>query len=210
MGIYIRLVFESLRMASAQLWGSKLRSFLSLLGITIGIFCIIAVLSAIDSLEYTIKSGFSEMGSDIVYVDKFSWAEDPGDNYWKWQKRPDPSLKDYNAVKRKSKLASGVAFSVYTDAKTLKYKSNSVSGGVLMMTTNDHKEVNDMTIGKGRYWTDMEYNTGQDVVILGATIAKDLFDQDEPVGKTIKCYGRPYRVIGVLPDEGESFVSFTP
>jgi putative ABC transport system permease protein len=210
MGIYIRLVFESLRMASGQLWGSKLRSFLSLLGITIGIFCIIAVLSAIDSLEYTIKSGFSEMGSDIVYIDKFSWAEDPGDNYWKWQKRPDPSLKDYNAVKRKSKLAQGVAFSVYTDAKTLKYKSNSVSGGVLMMTTNEHKEVSDLTIGKGRYWTQMEYNTGQDVVILGATIAKDLFDQEEPVGKEIKCYGRPYRVIGVLPDEGESFVSFTP
>tara|TARA_B100000497_G_scaffold126794_2_gene166631 strand:+ start:785 stop:2047 length:1263 start_codon:yes stop_codon:yes gene_type:complete len=210
MGIYIRLVFESLRMASSQLWGSKLRSFLSLLGITIGIFCIIAVLSAIDSLEYTIKSGFSEMGSDIVYIDKFSWAEDPDDNYWKWQKRPDPSLKDYEAVKRKSDLAQYVAYSVYTDAKTLKYKSNSVNGGVLMMTTNEHMDVNDMKLGKGRYWTDMEYNTGQDVVILGATLAKDLFELEEPIGKTIKCYGRPYRVIGTLPDEGDSFVSFTP
>ncbi|MEE9374014.1 MAG: ABC transporter permease [Saprospiraceae bacterium] len=210
MGTFLRLIFESFRMASSQLWGNKLRSFLSLLGITIGIFCIIAVLSAIDSLEYTIKSGFSEMGSDIVFIDKFNWGEDPDDNYWKWQKRPDPSLLDYEAVKRKSNLADNVAYSIYTDAKTLKYKSNSVNGGVLMITTNEHKDVNDMVLGKGRYWTNMEYNTGQDVVILGATISKELFDQEDPVGKTIKCYGRPYRVIGILPDEGESFVSFTP
>ena len=210
MAVFVRLIFESLKMASSQLWGNKLRSFLSLLGITIGIFCIIGVLSAIDSLEYTIKSGFSEMGSDIVYIDKFSWAEDPEDNFWKWQKRPDPSLKDYNAVKRRSNLAQAVAFSLYVDAKTLKHKSNSVEGGVLMITTNEHREVNEMKIEKGRYWNELEYNSGQDVVILGSTIAKNLFEDRDPIGKEIKCYGRPFRVIGVLLDEGDSFVSFTP
>lgn len=210
MRIVLRLIMESFRMASAQLWGSKLRSFLSLLGITIGIFCIIAVLSAIDSLEYTIKSGFSEMGSDVLYVDKFSWAEDPDENYWKWQKRPSPNLKDYNAILRKSNLAETAAYSIYTDAKTLKYKSNSVQGAMLMMTTDEHSKVNEMKIEKGRYWSVLEYETGQNVVVLGATIANDLFGLEEPVGKTIKCYGQPFKVIGVLLDEGESFVNFTP
>lgn len=210
MGIIIRLIFESLRMASAQLWGSKLRSFLSLLGITIGIFCIIAVLSAIDSLEESIKSGFAEMGSDVVYIDKFTWAEDPGQNWWKWQKRPDPSLKDYETITRKSKLAQACAMSIYVDAKTIKYKSNSISGGVLMITTTEHREINDLTIGKGRYWNEIEYNTGKDVVVLGATIADEIFENIDPIGQEIKVYGRPFRVIGVLEEEGESFVSFTP
>lgn len=210
MGIIIRLIFESLRMASAQLWSNKLRSFLSLLGITIGIFCIIAVMSAIDSLEYSIKSGFAEMGSDVVYIDKFSWAEDPKENFWKWQKRPDPSLKDYNAIKRKSKLAKACAFSIYVDAKTIKYKTNSISGGVLMITTNEHRDINDLKIGKGRYWNELEYNSGKDVVILGAEIAEEIFENEDPLGKDVKLYGRPFRVIGVLEDEGDSFVSFTP
>ena len=150
------------------------------------------------------------MGSDIVYVDKFSWGEDPEENYWKWQKRPDPSLKDYEAVRRKSDLALNVAYSIYTDAKTLKYKSNSITGSVLMMTTPEHKDVNNLVIDKGRYWTEMEYNTGQDVVIIGANIAKDLFIFEDPIGKELKLYGRPFKIIGVLEDEGESFVSFTP
>jgi len=78
------------------------------------------------------------------------------------------------------------------------------------MTTNEHRDVNNIVIEKGRYWTDMEYNTAQDVVVLGASIAKDLFLQEEPIGKDIKIYGRPFKVIGVLKDEGESFISFTP
>lgn len=206
----LRLIFESFVMALSQLSGNKLRSILSLLGITIGIFCIIAVLASIDSLEKTIVDGFSEMGSDVVYIDKFTWGEDPEDNYWKWQKRPDPSLKDYMAVKNRSKLIQSTAYSIYVDAKTIKYRSNSIRGGVLMMTTTEHKDVNDMDIEKGRYWTEMEYNSGQDVVILGSKIADDLFLEEDPIGKKIKCYGRPFKVIGVLPNDGNDFVSFTP
>ena len=205
-----RLISESLKMAVSQLWGNKLRSFLSLLGITIGIFCIIAVLSAIESLEYSIKSGFAEMGSDIIYIDKFTWSEDPEENYWKWQKRPDPSLKDYESIKRKSKLVEKCAYSIYVDAKTIKYKSSSVTGGVLMMTTNEHQQVNEMNVDQGRYWNELEYNTGKDVVILGAGISEEIFKTADPIGKEVKVYGRPFRVIGVLKDEGDSFVSFTP
>ena len=81
--------------ALQSLIGNKLRTFLSLLGITIGIFCIIAVKSAVDSLEKSIKSGFNELGSDVLYVDKMPWGEDPNQNYWKYAKRPDASYEDY-------------------------------------------------------------------------------------------------------------------
>ena len=79
-----------------------------------------------------------------------------------------------------------------------------------MITTNEHRDINDLKIGKGRYWNELEYNSGKDVVILGAEIAEEIFENEDPLGKDVKLYGRPFRVIGVLEDEGDSFVSFTP
>ena len=108
--VLIKVVYESIRIALGQLFSNKLRTFLSLLGITIGIFCIIAVLSAVDSLEKSIRDGFSELGSDVIYVDREPWTEDPGRNYWKYVRRPEPGLRDYRAITDRSKLADGAAY----------------------------------------------------------------------------------------------------
>jgi len=105
MVIYFKIAIESIKQALSALATNKLRTFLSLLGILIGIFSIIAVMSAVDSLEDNIKNGFSELGSDVIYIDKMPWNEDPNQNYWKYMKRPDPKIEDYNAITDKSKLA---------------------------------------------------------------------------------------------------------
>jgi len=81
--VFLKVLNEALRQAMDSLFANKLRTFLSLLGITIGIFCIIAVKSAVDSLEQNIKDGFNELGSDVIYLDKMPWNEDPDQNYWK-------------------------------------------------------------------------------------------------------------------------------
>ena len=99
MKIFTKIFWESLLQATGSLRGNKLRTFLSLLGITIGIFCIITVKSAVDSLQKNIVDGFNELGSDVIYLDKMPWNEDPGDNYWKYAKRPEPSFEDYEAIK---------------------------------------------------------------------------------------------------------------
>ena len=95
----IKVIFESFRQAFQSLISNKMRSFLSLLGICIGIFCIIGVLSAVDSLEDYVRMSFDRIGSDVVYIQKFSWEEDPERNYWKWMKRPNPDYSDYEALK---------------------------------------------------------------------------------------------------------------
>ena len=105
MKVLLKIIYESIVQAFQSLVGNKLRTFLSLLGITIGIFCIISVLSAVDSLETSIKSGFNELGSDVIYVQTMPWNEDPGRNYWKYAKRPEPSFKDYTAILDKTKLS---------------------------------------------------------------------------------------------------------
>lgn len=124
-----KVIIESFRQAWQSLVGNKLRSFLSLLGISIGIFCIIGVLSAVDSLEDNVRSSFDKLGNDVIYVDRFTWAEDPGDNYWKWMKRPRPSYNDFKAIQTKVKSADMASFFTVVGGKTAKYRSSSVEGG---------------------------------------------------------------------------------
>jgi putative ABC transport system permease protein len=186
--------------------GNKLRSFLSLLGISIGIFCIIGVLSAVDSLEDNVRSSFDKLGNDVIYVDRFSWQEDPGDNFWKWMKRPHPSYKDYQAIQKKAKNAGYVSYYTVVGVKTAKYKSNSVEGGALIGGTEDSGTLFGFKYEKGRYFSRSELRTGAAKVILGYTIAEELFGSIEPIGKKIKIGGRKLEVIGVLEKAGDSLI----
>lgn len=204
MKVLLKIIYESIVQALQSLVGNKLRTFLSLLGITIGIFCIIAVKSAVDSLENSIKSGFNELGSDVIYVQTMPWNEDPGQNYWKYAKRPEPSFKDYTSITKKSKLSEFTAYTVFTGGKTIKYKSSSVSNAFIMGPTYDYKDMQSVEIEKGRYFTQQEYNTGSNKIILGYQVAQSLFNTLEPVGKEVKLFGQKYVVIGVLKSEGEN------
>ncbi len=195
-------------MASSQLWSNKLRTLLSLLGISIGIFCIIAVLSAVDSLEKNILNGFSELGSDVVYVEKQPWTEDPGENFWKYLKRPDPDLKDFEAIKKKSKLAEHVAYCYFAGGSTMKYKNNSIQGGFMMGSTPDYADIQDIELSEGRFLTFSEYQNARDLVIIGHTIKKELFGEQGATGKEIKMLGRKFKVIGVIKEEGENLFNF--
>ena len=119
-------IYEGIRQAVGQLIANKLRSFLSLLGITIGIFCIISVKSAVDSLEDNIRDSFRKLGTDVLFLSKMPWNEDPGENYWKYLRRPNPSYKDYEFINKHVKTAEMVSFTVFAGSKTAKFQSNSV------------------------------------------------------------------------------------
>jgi len=204
MKVLLKIIYESILQALQSLVGNKLRTFLSLLGITIGIFCIISVESAVDSLEGSIKSGFEELGSDVIYVQTMPWNEDPGQNYWKYAKRPEPSVKDYTSIAEKSKLSEYTAYAVFTGGKTIKYKSSSVSNAFIMGSTYDYKDMQSMDIENGRYFTQQEYNSGTNKLILGYQVAQALFNTLDPVGKKVKLFGQKYDVIGVLKSEGDN------
>lgn len=206
--ILLKIIRESLRMASAQLLSNKLRTFLSLLGISIGIFCIIAVLSAVDSLEKNILNGFSEFGSDVVYIDKQPWTEDPGENFWKYLKRPVPHLADYDAVKTRSKLAELTAYCYFTVGSTIKRESNSLEGAIIMGSTPEYVDLQDMDLAEGRFFSIYEYQTAADVVIIGNTIKEEIFGELSATGRDIKMLGRKFKVIGVLKEDGDNIFNF--
>ena len=202
----LKVITESFRQAWQSLMGNKLRSFLSLLGISIGIFCIIGVLSAVDSLEDNVRASFDKLGNDVIYVDRFSWAEDPGQNYWKWMKRPQPSYNDFKAIQTKVKSAEMTSFYTVVGVKTAKYRSNSVEGGFLVGVTEDSGEMFGFEYSKGRYFSKRELISGSPKIILGGVMAKELFGPVEPIGKRINLGGRKLEVVGVIKEEGDNLI----
>ena len=165
--LYLKIISGSFSQAMQQLLGNKLRSFLSLLGITIGIFCIIGVKSAINSLEDNIKGSFEKLGNDVIYLSKMPWGEDPGENYWKYQRRPQPSYDDLLAIQEKVKTADKAAFTVFLGPKIVKYLNTSVENVFALGVTYDYAEISKLKFVQGRYFTQTEYQHSTDLVEIG-------------------------------------------
>lgn len=202
----IKVIVESVRQALQELFGNKLRTFLSLLGITIGIFCIIGVQAAVDSLEDNVRGSFEKLGSDIVYVNRYSWMSDPS-NWWKYRKRPAPTFGDYEVVKTKIKNADLVAFHVDLGYRTVKYKSNSIERAELIGVSYEYSEMFNLPFEKGRYFSSSEYFYGANKIIIGYQVAEELFGTIEPIGKKIKIRGKSYDVIGVIEKAGDDLIN---
>lgn len=201
--VFLRSVHESILQALSQLTGNKLRSFLSLLGITIGIFCIIAVQSAVDSLKDNVMGSLEKLGDDVVYVSKMSWTEDPQTNYWKYQRRPNPSYEDMLAIKEKVSSAGLADFHVFIGTKTLKFRSNSVERVFCVAVTYDFDQIFDPGYEAGRYYTQTEYHNAMNKVLIGHKVAEQLFGTVDPIGKKIDLNGRDMEVIGVFKKSGK-------
>ena len=208
MKLFLRLILESLFFSFNAIIANPIRTLLSLLGVTIGIFTIIAVLSLVDSLEDSIQDSLDFLGTDNLRVEKWPWEFDnPGYEWWKFWKRPHPTYKEYAFLKENLKNAEAVEILVYREGLTIKYLNNSSSEVNLAGIVYESKEINDYKILSGRYYTENETILGSNYVIIGYKIMEDLFENsDYAIGKEIKIKGVKFRVIGVFEEEGESFV----
>lgn len=204
--LFLSLLKESVVFAWVSLKANKLRTFLSLLGITIGIFAIIIVFTIVDSLEMNIRTSIQSLGENVVFVQKWPWTFGPDYPWWKYMNRPVPKYDEVFEIERKAKSAEAMAFRI-SGRKTLKYKSNIVeNAGVTGCSYNFYK-IKAFEISEGRYFTEGECNAGYNVVILGSKIAEGLFPETKAIiGKEIKIGGRQAHVIGVFKKEGESML----
>lgn len=206
MGIILRIIYESIVQALGQLNANRLRSFLSLLGITIGIFCIIGVFSAVDSLEDNVKGSLAKLGDDVIYVQKISWSENP-DNWFKYLRRPNVDYEDYEVIKEKVNSAQLVTFYVGIGQKTVKYQKTSADRAYMLGVTSEFSEMFKLNYEQGRFFSPNEYHYGANKCVLGFKVAEAVFGSLDPVGKSIKINGRKYEVIGVIEKSGESIIN---
>jgi putative ABC transport system permease protein len=209
-GIYLffKLLNESFSFAFHSVRTNKLRTFLSLLGVSIGIFAIISVFTVVDALEKNIRDDMEVFGRNVIYIEKWPWTDEGGVyKWWEFRQRPEIEYKDYLYIKANSKLAEEVALIVGFN-REVKYKNNTVPRTPLQGVTYEWNNVYYTDIEFGRYFTMMEASTGASVAIIGAQLAADLFEGEDPLGKIIKVDGRKTRIIGVAKKQGESMVNF--
>ncbi len=204
-----RLIGESFRFAFDALRQNKLRTMLSLLGITIGIFTIITVFTAVDTLRDKLQSSVDKLGSNTLFVQKWPWIFSDSFPWWKYVNRPEPSIRDYNGLKDRLELARGVCFEVSTGNRTIKYRSSSVEGISLNAASQEYNLTWNLDFQDGRYFTENEGRSGSPVCIVGAEVADGLFDGESPIGKQVKVLGRRVTVVGVFKREGEDMMGMS-
>jgi putative ABC transport system permease protein len=206
--IFIRLFRESYLFAIKAIIVNKLRTVLSLLGITIGIFAIITVFTLVDSMKSTIKKNIETLGDNVLYIQKWPWAFGSDYPWWKYMNRPIPKLAEMNELMKRSNAAEAATFMI-SAAKTVKYNSNSIEKATIICATHDYNKVMTLNLEDGRYFTAIESNSGKNVAIIGANIAQILYENTYPIGKNIKIFGRNLEVIGILKKEGKDMFGNT-
>ncbi len=206
----LQLIIQNITQAFLELKANKLRTFLSLLGVTIGIFCIITVFTIVDSLRNQISNSLSTIGTNIIYVDKFPWVPEDGDKeypFWKYKMRPINKLSEMRLLKQQVPTVA-YASMLFSDRVTVKYLDNEMKDVSINAATYDFNKLQAFTLESGRYFTPAEMGAGHNVLILGKTVATELFGNRNPINKSIKLYNRYFTVIGVLQKQGKDMTGF--
>lgn len=210
MKLILKIISESFHSSVRELWTNKLRTILSLLGISIGIFCIIAVMAAVDSMEKNIKQSIQKLGSDVIFINKWPWTFTSDYPWWKYINRPYAKYEEYRILKTKIKSASEVAMSVRLSGKTTSYEGQSLEEVTAFGVTSEYGDVMNMDYSRGRYFTLQESDGGAPVAVLGYEVAAQLFPRSvDPIGASITIFGTKVRVVGVLKKEGESLINMS-
>ncbi|MGB1308814.1 MAG: ABC transporter permease [Oceanihabitans sp.] len=203
--LYLRLFKESFSFAINALKNNKLRTFLSLLGVTIGIFSIIAVLAAVDSLKNDIKGSISSLDNSTLYIMRFSFGPSTIPQ-WKRQQFPDVTYEEFQFIENKIPGVEAASFSLNVSPETIKYDGKTVENVEIGAVSSGYYEIESLQIAEGRFFNEAESNAGAPVVVLGDEIAKSLFGNIDPIGKIARLYGRKFTVIGVLKKQGSGLI----
>lgn len=205
----LRQIIESFRFATNALKVNLLRTTLSLLGVTIGIFAIIAVFTVVDSLERSIKDSFSFLGANILYVEKWPYGLGGEYPWWKYMKRPPVDVSEFEFLNEHVTYMKSSTIYATRGGSLIKYENSSINNVSLCGATYGYNDVFDLDIVQGRFFTQQEADGARNVAVIGADIVAALFPLTDPIGKEIKIRGLKYVVIGTIKKEGESMLGFS-
>jgi putative ABC transport system permease protein len=203
----LEIIWTSFKMALQEFRSNKLRTGLSLLGIIIGIVCIISVLATISSMQLAVKDDLKSLGNKSIYIDKWLWSG--GENYpwWKYVKRPTPKYEEMLLLKEKLPNTTRICYELQTEDK-VEFGDNSLSGVSYYGNTEDFDKIQQVNVGAGRYFQQADFDRGTPYIVMGYRIAERLYVKAEKgIGQTVKLRGgKNAVVIGVIEKQGQSLL----
>ncbi|MBK7709110.1 MAG: ABC transporter permease [Acidobacteria bacterium] len=195
---------ESAVMALATLRGNKLRSSLTILGVTVGVLTVLSMVSIIQGLNKTFAEQIESLGSNTIFISKFSpsFGRPPGQEE---RQRKELTLDDADAIRNESQSIIGVSPLQRKIATNIRFREKETETPILIGVTPYYEFTHSQYIGYGRFISDTDVRERSNVVILGRDVVKALFENEEPLDKEIKIAGTPFRVIGVMETLGSFF-----
>ena len=202
----INILSSSLRLTMQELMVNKLRTSLSLIGISFGIFCIIGVLATVNSLEMNIQNQIKSLGTNTVYIDKWDYKGGPDYPWWKFINRPVPKYDEIKLIRERSQLASSIAFQIDANIN-VEYDNYALQSVSMSGVTEDNNEIQPLTMAYGRHISGNEFKSGSAVAVVGNTIAELLFGSaSQAIGKEVKLRDNKATIIGVIKKMGTSMI----
>lgn len=202
----LEIAQSSFKIALLELGKNKLRTFLSLFGITIGIFCIIGVLATVGSLEKNLQSEIKSLGTNTIYIDKWQYSAGPDYPYWKYVKRPVPQYGELAEIKKRTPSAKYAAFKISTRGN-VEALGNVASGINIYGISESFTSIQPIEIQYGRFVTDDEFYRGANTAVVGYTLAESLFgDASLALNRTVTIRGQQNVVVGVSKKQGAQLI----
>jgi putative ABC transport system permease protein len=198
---FFRFWWESIAFAIKAIRGHRLRTFLTTLGVAIGIFAITAVYTMVYSLQYNVNKSVSSLGNEVMYIHKWPWA-DNSNSWWKYINRPKVSLRDYQALKQNLQRTDGIALEYSVNNELAKREGYSVENITVKGVTDDYYKIKDFKFATGRYFSELELKTAKPVCIIGYDVAVNLFPTGNALYNQIIYKGKKLTVVGIIKKEG--------
>ncbi|MEO6188851.1 MAG: ABC transporter permease, partial [Ginsengibacter sp.] len=204
----LNILASSFRLTMQELMVNKLRTALSLIGISFGIFCIIGVLATVNSLEMNIQTQIKSLGTNTIYIDKWNYAGGPDYPWWKYVNRPVPKFEEVAFIKERSQLADKVAFFIRSRG-TVQYQTFALQNVDFYGISEEENEIQPSPIEFGRFISENEFQSGSPVVVIGYDNAENLFGKPElAVGKQVKVKDQWTTIIGVMKKVGQNMIGW--
>ena len=205
----IYVFIESITLSLQELRTNRLRSFLSLMGISIGIFCIVAVSTAVDSIKKNLDDGMNRLGNNFIMVQKWPWAfGDANYAWWKYWNRPAPTREEMELLKSEITTCANADITVGVNNVSLKYNSTELQNMSATACTAAFSQMNDMEFLCGRFFNYNEEISGTPLVILGYKTAEELNQNVESLlNSDVQLNGKRVKVLGILKKAGNGMFS---
>ena len=159
-------------------------------------------------MERSIHTTIDSLGDNVLFIQKFPWVMDGNSPWWEYIKRPEPKLQELEEIQKRSNAVQSAAFMIAVN-RTVKYQSKNIENATVIAGSHDYDQVMSFDLRDGRYFTPIESAGGKPVVIIGSDIAEQFFENQDPIGRNIKIFGRNIEIIGVLVKEGKNIFGST-
>ena len=196
---------ESASMAFSTLRANKLRSSLTILGVTVGVLTVLSMVSIIQGLNKTFAEQIESLGSNTVFVNKFDPSFSPQKTQEELQ-RKELTLEDAEAIKKEAESVAGVAPFVRKISETVRFKEKQTETPIILGVDAEYPFTLSQYVGEGRFVTDIDVSERRNVAVIGRDVVRALFkDHQNPIGEQIKIGGNVFKIVGVMEDLGTFF-----